>query len=451
MNNREIAENPIMKKKYPTRRSFLKNSSLGLLGAGLSPGNTLAYQSGENLEESPKIKEYRRLGRTNMMVSDIGSGIPYNEAVLKAVLDSGVNFIETAESYSNGRNETLIGNVIKKYEREKLFIATKANPAYRIFKSADDIVRRAEESLLRLQTSYIDLYMIHQVQNLVSVKNDYFHRACDSLKKNGKIRFTGLSCHGTSWWEEPKGSLEDILMAAIEDERFDVLFCPYNFFEPEMGERILRACKEKDIGTMIMKANPVVAFENYEKIVNRGDELGHTEQKDYDKLKSQMENAGRFFEMYNMRDIEQIKDGAIQFILTNKNVGTICCRFRNFSDVEKYVRLSGTTLDEQTAKILTDLKDTLGFLNCRICCNVCEQACPQKIPVNTIMRYNYYFQTQKMEKAAIQYYQELKSAKPDVCKECEGSCEKACPHGVATRALLSIAHENLSFNSSKYA
>jgi len=439
-----------MKNNNPTRRTFLKNSSLGLLGAGLSGSHMHTYPSGENQEESPKIKDYRRLGRTGAMVSDIGSGVPYSEAVLKAVLDSGVNFIETAESYSNGRNDTLIGNVIKNYDRDKLFVATKANPAYRIFKSADDILRRAEESLERLQTGYIDLYMIHQVQNIISVKNDYFHRACDILKKSGKIRFIGLSCHGTSWWEESRESLENILMAAIEDERFDVLFCPYNFFEPEMGERILKACNEKDIGTMIMKANPIDAFETYDKIVKRGGELGHSEQKDYDKLKSLMENAGRFFEMYNMEDIEQIKDGAIQFILTNKNVCTICCRFRNFSDVEKYVKLSGTILNERTAKILTDLKEYLGFLNCRIGCNICEQKCPQRIPVNTIMRYNFYYQSQKREKEAMQYYKELKSTKPDVCKKCEGYCEKACPYGVATRALLAVAHENLSFENSNY-
>lgn len=440
-----------MNPKKSTRRNFLKNSSLGLLGAGLSGGDPLAFQSeGIQLPDLPKIKEYRRLGRTGAMVSDIGSGVPYSEGVLKSVLDSGVNFIETAESYSNGQNEILIGNVIKNFEREKVFIATKANPAYRIFNSADDIIRRAEESLKRLQTSYIDLYMIHQAQNLITVKNDYFHKACNTLKKSGKIRFTGLSCHGTSWWEEPRESLEDILMAAIEDERFDVLFCPYNLFSPEMGERILKACKEKDIGTMIMKSNPVDWYDNYDKIVRRGERLGETEQKDYDKLKSQMEKAGRFFDLYNMTDIEQIKDGAIQFILTNKNVHTICCRFRNFTDIEKYVKLSGTTLNNRKAKLLADLKDSLGFLNCRIGCNICEQACPQKIPVSTIMRYNYYFYSQKMEKTAIQHYQELKSLKPDVCYKCEGYCEKACPYEVATRTLLTVAHENLSFDNPNY-
>ncbi len=52
-------------------------------------------------------------------------------------------------------------------------------------------------------------------------------------------------------------------MAAIDDGRFDVLLLPYNFLSPEMGERILRACREHDIGTMIMKSNPILAYENY--------------------------------------------------------------------------------------------------------------------------------------------------------------------------------------------
>ena len=50
----------------------------------------------------------------------------------------------------------------------------------------------------------------------------------------------------------------------------------------------------------------------------------------------------------------------------------------------------------------------------------------------------------------MQYYQELKSSNPDVCNECEGYCEKVCPYEVATRALLAVIHENLSFDSSNH-
>jgi len=87
----------------------------------------------------------RRLGRTEAKVSDIGSGIPYSEPVLKAVIGSGVNFIETAESYSNGKNEILIGNTIRGMEREKLFITTKINTSTGLTTSYDEIITRAGE------------------------------------------------------------------------------------------------------------------------------------------------------------------------------------------------------------------------------------------------------------------------------------------------------------------
>jgi len=434
-----------MRKDKLNRRKFLRNSSLGLLGAGISGNKTMMDNPGRESVTLPGIKEYRRLGRTEALVSDIGSGEPYSESVFKAVLDSGVNFVETAESYSNGRNEILIGNVIRNYEREKVFIATKASPVYKVYKSSDDIIRRAEESIKRLQTSYIDLYMIHQAQNLVSVRNGYFHKACDTLKKQGKIRFVGLSCHGTYWWEE-KESLEDILMTAIEDGRFDVLFCPYNFMGADMGERILKACEENDIGTMIMKSNPVMEYDRFDKAIKQGRELSSSDQNDYEMLKSRMDAARSFFEKYNMDDIKQIEDGAIQFILSNKNAHTICCRFRTFSDIEKYVKLSGTTLNDRTAELLSEFKKSQGFINCRIGCNICEQVCPEKIPVNTIMRYNYYFHKHKEEKRAMQYYRDLAGTKPDVCLDCEGYCEKACPHNVSTRALLAMAHASMNLN-----
>jgi len=391
----------------------------------------------------PRIKDYRRLGRTGAMISDIGSGVPYSEPVLKAVINSGVNFIETSETYNNGNNEVLIGNVIRNFEREKLFITTKINTSLGLVTSSDDIAARAEESLRRLKTPYIDLYMMHQAQSILRVADGSFHKACDRLKKEGKIRFRGLSCHGTFWWQEPGGTLEDILMAAVDDGRYDVLFFPYNFLEPEMGERIINACKSKNIGTMIMKSNPISVFENYENILKRGDKLGILEQSDYERKRLQMNKARDFFLKYQMTDMEQLKDGAYQFILNNKGVGTICCRFRNYNDIEKYVRLSGTSLDNHTAAMLSDFRDSLGFLNCRIGCNICEKSCPNHLPVNTIMRFYYYAQSLKEKATASCYYRELEGPKTSACMKCQAPCEKACPHNIAIRELLADADRNL--------
>ena len=423
------------------RRNFIRKTAAGTLGIGLTVHKAMSLS--DQTDALPKIKDYRRMGRTNAMVSDIGSGIPYSESVLKAAIASGVNFIETAESYDNGRNESLIGNVIRNVERESLFIATKINTSLGIGTSQDEIYSRAEASRKRLGTPYIDLYMMHQAQSVMKVSDRNFHKACDRLKKEGRIRFRGLSCHGTFWWQEQGGSLEDILMAAIEDGRSDVLFFPYNFLDPEMGERVINACQLHDIGTMIMKSNPVSVFENYENVIKQGGDLSILEQKDYETKRRQLEKAGDFFRNYRITNMNDLKKGAYLFILSNKNVSTICCRFKNFSDIEMYVGLSGTTLDTQTALMLSDFRGSLGFLNCRPGCNKCEQNCPGHLPVNTILRYYYYSQALNENETSAVLYGSLGDHNAGVCRNCRGHCEKACPHNVAIRLLLTDAHRRL--------
>ncbi|HBE39683.1 MAG TPA: hypothetical protein DDW27_00460 [Bacteroidales bacterium] len=431
-----------MKPHKLNRRDFLRRSAKGTLGFGI--GLSRLSRDNEVFQNYPSIKEYRKLGRTGFLVSDIGSGIPYSEAVLKAVIDSGVNFIETSESYDNGRNEILIGKTIKNLNREKLFIATKLNISLGITMSQDEIYTRAEESRKRLGSGYIDLYMMHQAQSILKVSDRNFHRACDRLRKEGKIRFVGLSCHGSFWWQEQGGSLEDILIAAIEDGRYDVLFFPYNFLDPGMGERILARCKAANIGTMIMKSNPVGILESYESVLKRGDELGFLEQKDYETKKIQMEKAGNFFRKYGMTGTEDLKRGAYRFILSNDNVSTICCRFRNFSDIDMYVGLSGSRLNEKENLLLAEFRESLGFLNCRIGCNKCEKSCPVHLPVSTIMRYYYYSQALSEQETASSLYRNIGNNESGICRKCQGHCEKACPHNVAIRFLLADAHRQLS-------
>jgi len=431
------------------RRKFLRNSALGILGAGIAGRKAVGEQVIRQDAELPKIKNYRRLGRTELMVSDIGSGEPTSSSVLKAVLESGVNFIETSESYENGRNERLIGSVMKDFSRDDVVIATKAYPALKLFKSSKDVIERAEDSLSRLQTDYIDIYMMHQAQNILRVKDNYFHRAADRLKKQGKIRFTGLSCHGPEWGPESRESLEEILMAAIEDGRFDVIFLPYNFLAQEPGERILQECSDNDIGTMIMKSNPILAYESYLNRKESGRQSSNSEKKYFEGFEKAMQKAESFLKRYNMAGFEEIKDGAVQFILSNPLAHTICCRFRSFSDVNKYVSLSGTTINDRNSMVLNDYKNSFGKLNCRVGCNICEEICPHHIPVSRILRYNYYFTMIGEEKIAMQKYKETGINYEDTCMDCQAYCEKACPHGVLTRPLMAMAHQNMSLNSSQ--
>jgi len=444
-----------MKKHELNRRRFVRTASAGIIGAGILGAKASSAEAREPDEEFPKITSYRTLGRTNFRVSDIATGYPFSESILRASLGCGVNLIETSEMYGRGNNETLIGNIIRDHEREELFIVTKLAFSVKEYDTVQDIIDRANASLKRLQTDYVDCFMLHSAENSARVRNKYYHKAVDQLKKEGKIRFTGISCHGHSWMDNPEETFEQVLMTAVEDGRFDVIMLPYNFFEHEMGERVLKACRANNIGTMIMKSIPIVIYEAFNEIKQKeekeGGGLSERDKIGYEKYKLQSDQAEAFFARYGISGAEKMKDGAIQFILSNENVNTICTLFQNLEDIKKYIRLSGTKLEPETSEMLACFRSNYNSLHCRIGCNTCEAACPHHLPVNTILRYNYYFQAKKQEKLAIQSYSELPGKKADVCINCEGFCEKACPHGVLARPLLAAAHRNLSFETPNFA
>jgi len=436
------------------RRKFLKRGSAAVLGAGILGSDSLGAASDSPVVSGAAIKDYRKFGRTGFMVSDISCGTFREDNVLKAMLEKGANLIETGEVYSNGNHERQIGNILKDYDRSKLFIVSKIHSRSGPITSRAEVKSRFYNSLERLQTGYIDGYMIHSALSSDEVKNRHFHAAMKELKKEGKVRFTGVSCHGSSYFDNPEESMEQVLGTAIEDGRFDFMELIYNFFEPDMGTMILEKCGQNNIGTMIMKSSPIYIYDYYrdliEKAKNEGTEITGSQQRYFDKYSKQAETAEKFFARYGISDPAKIREAALQFILTNNNVSTIPAGILNYNDVDFYLNVSGKKLDDAGLSALNGFSHATGFLNCRIGCDICEAKCPHNLPVNTILRYNYYFQAKKEEKNAMNLYAALQGRKPDVCRDCPGYCEDACPYGVMTRGLLSMARQNLSFIKPSY-
>ena len=225
----------------------------------------------------PKIREYRMLGRTGFKVSDIsfGAGNLNNPDVLNAALDMGINYIDTAEHYARGNSERTIGEVINRHDRKKLFITSKLN--FSMGSSTKQGLKdRFTKCLERLQTDYIDCFMIHMTPAAEQVKHEPYHELVKELKAEGKIRFTGLSNHGTEHkLAGPiKDEMEKVVLAAAEDGRFDVVLFVYNFIQKEQGEKILKACKEKNMGTTLMKVNPVKFYEDTQEQFAKAEEAG---------------------------------------------------------------------------------------------------------------------------------------------------------------------------------
>ena len=160
--------------------------------------------------------EYRRLGNTGLIVSTIALGTMQfgqkmnmgnldqaatNEQV-RFALDRGINFIDTADVYSLGESETLLGNALKGI-REEVVLATKVYNNM----SAEDwpngrglsalhIKQAVEGSLKRLQTDYIDLYQIHWPRRVVPLAETL--GALEKLREQGKVRAIGVCNFGVS-------------------------------------------------------------------------------------------------------------------------------------------------------------------------------------------------------------------------------------------------------------
>lgn len=167
--------------------------------------------------------KYRRLGSTGLLVSAIGLGAnnfgqmsPSQVAggnlsletatdILAAARDTGINFIDTSDLYSEGQSEEFIGQALKGY-RNEVVIASKAGMKWASGVNSEGLTaahlkRSIDNSLRRLQTDYIDLYQMHIQDPLTTIEETL--RALDDIVAAGKVRYIG--CSNFLAWEVVEG------------------------------------------------------------------------------------------------------------------------------------------------------------------------------------------------------------------------------------------------------
>lgn len=140
---------------------------------------------------------FKYLGKSRIKISSIGLGTNFVANIqtdekkliylIQKALDNNINFFDTAEVYHTGHSEKLIGKALKK-KRDKVIIATKFSPEHSGYK---DVLKAAEGSLKRLQTSYIDLYQTHWPNPIVPFEETL--KALEKLIKTGKVKHIGVS------------------------------------------------------------------------------------------------------------------------------------------------------------------------------------------------------------------------------------------------------------------
>lgn len=199
------------------RKQFLRRTAGGLLGLSAASAGVPAFIPDLMARSIPL--QFRPLGKTGLTVTAIGlGGSRTNEpSVMKRVIDSGVNFVDTGRMYAGGRNEEMIGRVIADV-RKDIVIQSKIDQ--KIQKDAPAMMKSIEDSCKALRTDYIDIMLIRGATTTEMVRNEIVHEVFKRAKEQGKIRFCGFSCHSAN--------APEMMREGIDTGVYDVIMVPYN-------------------------------------------------------------------------------------------------------------------------------------------------------------------------------------------------------------------------------
>lgn len=402
------------------RRSFLKIGALTGLASGV--GGLGAKAADGQISSGQMVKSYRRLGRTNLEIADISFGAsrlrPGEENLVLHALDRGVNYFDTAESYTGGDSETVLGNALKG-KRDKVYLATKAHVGATT--SRREIMRDLEGSLKRLQTDHVEIFFNHAVNDVARLQNDEWFEFVAEAKRQGKISFTGISGHA--------GNLIDCVDYAVDNDLVDVLLLAHNFGQdPAFYEqftrsfdfvanqpdlpRVMAKAKKKDIGVIAMK-------------VLRGAKLN------------------------DMRPFEKggatYSQAAFKWVQSLPDVDASIISMTNLDDIDEFLGASGQTeLSQQDFGLLEQYARMTNMTYCRHACNDCSGACPYGVEISDVLRTRMYATDYGDLPFAKREYG-LIASNANACLSCDGApCQDACSHGIDVARLCGPTHVMLS-------
>jgi uncharacterized protein len=397
------------------RRHFLRLSTGAALGLSVSAGHPREPSA------SPvnRIGRYVRLGRTDLKVSDIsfGSASSADPALVTHAFERGVNYFDTAESYKWGNAEEAIGEALRG-KRLEVVLSTKTKAG-----SSDtsaEMMKALEGSLRRLKTDHVDIYFNHAVNDVERMRNPQWREFTELAKRQGKIRFRGMSGHGSH--------LTECLDYAIDNDLVDVILVAHSFgqdpsfydklrhtfhwaaIQPDLP-RVLAKAKQKDIGVVAMKTLM----------------------------------GGR---LNDMRPYERpggtFAQAAFRWVLSNPNVDALIISMTSTELIDEYVAASG---ERKVSGADLDLLERCVALQsgkyCHPGCNACEQSCPLRVPIAEVLRTRMYDVDYGDPLLARTEYAALGESAA-ACLTCaHRSCLGACPHAIPIAELTRDAARRL--------
>jgi uncharacterized protein len=360
-------------KKGVNRRDFLK---IGVAGAAAAMSANGMFGL---LHAAPPLTSpvYRALGRTGLKVTTVGMGamLTPEYEVIRAAIDMGVNYVDTARRYMNGRNEEIVGKALKGV-RDKVYVATKTQPGSN---TKGEIIKDVETSLKNLQTDRIDVIQLHSLDSPRRAFIPEVREAYAKLRQQGKVRFFGVTTH-TNQAEVIEGIVND------PDRFFDTVLVGYNFKSAsEVKAAIARAAKA-GIGVIAMK----------------------TQAGGY-----QTPQAGSI----------SPHQAALKWVLQDTNVATSTPGMKTLSHINELVPVMGMRLTQSDQRMLQRYAHAIDPFYCGLCAQ-CEATCPNGVRISVVNRALMYADGYgEHQLARSTYYEEAKGANGcSMCSECVAIC-----------------------------
>lgn len=363
--------------------------------------------------------EISQLGYGCMRFSKKGNQIDFEKAekeVLTAI-EAGVNYFDTAYIYPG--SEECLGNILAKNNlRNKVYIATKL-PQY-IMRTPEAIDKTFNEELKRLQTTYIDYYLMHMFTDASEwekLKSLDIENWIKVQKEKGTIKNIGFSYHGDT----------DMFLKILDAYDWDFCQIQYNYLDEhsQAGKRGLQAAAEKGIPVIIME--PL-----------RGGKLVNIPE---DAKKLLAENKHKYTPaelglrwLWNQKEVTCVLSGMNSLDMVNENIRIASdAKVNDFTNEE-------FQLTDAVKKIIKE-KEKVGCTGCRYC-----MPCPKGVDIPGNFHYYNLMYIEKKSSARFEFAQNMAIRKePGFASQCVncGLCEKHCPQHLPIRQLLKDADKEL--------
>lgn len=395
----------------PGRRRFLKTAlaSATTASAASLPLFSLAGEVTPAQGAGTKGIPARELGSTGVRVPILQLGTAQRldqryDKVMHRSFQEGVTWFDTALAYGWGASHRAIANFLTQIgDREKLWLTSKSGSG-----GVSGLRKGIDEALRELGTQYLDLYLMHGIDDLQMLDRDYLALG-EQLRKQGKTRFFGFSCHD--------GNVVDLMNRAAKVGGIDAILFRYNFrrYGDLELNRAIDACHRAGIGLLAMKTQGSIP-RDLESVVGFRSEnftLGQA------KLKS---------------------------VWADERINSIVSEM----DSVKYVRenvaaaRSEQSLTAEESHQLNQLAALTASYACNGCKHLCENTIARDVAIAEPLRYLMYYECYGKTARARELYRAIPASARDVSdQELQQACQ-VCPQGIDIPARLRRARELLA-------